>query len=178
MIDYFATLILQTLAVIDSFSVALILGSVTILTILEITRVPHQEMDRTTKISRSVLGAGIVTQIVYRGVDILATYNLIANDEIIVGDISAVYSLTLILTIAGFLTYVFQKRRNITFQMFVFLEAAIWYTMFALKEVTLQSVTLMEMSSGALSLLTMIIVILLLLIADSSKRYYHKKNKK
>ncbi len=173
-------IIVQTLSVIDGLSVSLIIGAVTILAILEITRVQHQEIDRGTTVARQVLGLGILAQLVYRAVDFILTSNLIINGEMEVSDLPAVYLISLVMTVAAVVAYTMHKAHKLQTALFVFLQASLWYTMFILSQVVSRSVELSEMSAGALTLLTLIVVILLLLILDSIKRYYHKNkaNKK
>ena len=168
-------IILQTLSVIDGLSVALIIGAITILAVLEITRVAHQEIDRGTLVARQILGIGILAQVLYRGVDLITTVNLIASGDIALSDLSSVYLISLIMTLAAVVAFALHKAHKLQLALFVFLETALWYTMFVLSQFAARSEAIVGASAGALVLVTIIVVILLLLVCDSMKRYYHKK---
>ena len=168
-------IVLQTLSVIDGLSVALIIGAITILAVLEITRVAHQEIDRGTLVARQILGLGILAQVIYRAVDFITTWNLIASGDIAISDLSSPYLISLIMTIAAVVAFAMHKARKLQLALFVFLETALWYTMFVLSQFASRSEAIVEASAGALVLITIIVVILLLLVCDSMKRYYHKK---
>lgn len=176
--ENFAQIILQVLSVLDGLSVAYIIGAVTILVILEITREAHQELDKGTRITRHVLGLGILTQLVYRGVDFATTMSLVNNQDIQIGDLSSVYLISLIMTLAAVVAFAMQKRKKMQFQMFVFFQAALWYTMFVLSQFVARNPAISEMSGGSLSMTTIVAIIFILLVLDSTKRYYHKKVKK
>ena len=177
MTETLATIILQVLSILDGLSVAIIIGSVTVLTILEITKLPHEENDRGMKVARKVLGLSILTQFVYRGVDFLATLNLINSGDIALSDISPVYLITLVMTVSAIVGFVLNKMHKLQNTLFVFLQASLWFTMFVLSQIVARTSDATAVSSGAVTLLTLIIVILLILICDSTKRYYHKKHK-
>ena len=175
MTETLARIILQVLSIVDGLSVAIIIGSVTVLTILEISRKAHEETDRGMKVARRVLGIGILAQFIYRGVDFVSTLNLITNGDVAIANISPVYLITLIMTVAAIVGFFLNKAKKLQNELFVFLEASLWYTMFVLGQFMAHSEGAAELSRGALTLLTLIIVILLILICDSAKRYYHKK---
>ena len=177
MTETLARIILQVLSILDGLSVAIIIGSVTVLTILEITKRPHEENDRGMKVARKVLGLSILTQFVYRGVDFLATINLINSGDIALSDISPVYLITLVMTVSAIVGFVLNKMHKLQNTLFVFLQASLWFTMFVLSQIVARTSDATAVSSGAVTLLTLIIVILLILICDSTKRYYHKKHK-
>jgi hypothetical protein len=168
-------IILQTLSVIDGLSVALIIGSITILAVLEITRVAHQEIDRGTLVARKILGLGILAQLVYRSVDFITTANLIAKGDVAVSDLSAIYLISLLMTVAAVVAFALHKAHKLQLALFVFFETALWYTMFVLSQFAARSEAIVGASAGVLVLITIIVVIFVLLVCDSMKRYYHKK---
>lgn len=178
MTQTFIQSILQILGVLDGLTVALILGSITILTICEITRLPHQEIDRGMTVSRKVLGFAIITQAVFRSIDIITTINLVRGGQIAWSDIPSAYVLTLIMTVAAVGIYIAFRLHKVQTALFVFLETALWYTMFMISQFFARAVQTGQISGAALTLLSVIVVILLLLLADTAKRYYHKKSKK
>lgn len=175
MFETITQIILQTLSIIDGLSVALVIGSITILTILEITRVAHQEIDRGTLVARQVLGIGILAQFVYRGVDLVTTWNLVTSGNIAVSDLSSAYIISLIMTVAAVVAFALHKAHKMQLALFIFLETALWYTMFVLSQFAARSEAVVGASAGALTLVTIIVIILVLLACDSMKRYYHKK---
>lgn len=177
MIETLAGLILQILTIFDGLSVAIIIGSVTILTILEITRKPHEDLDRGMKVARKVLGLGILTQAVYRGVDLVATLNLVTNGDIDIASISPIYLISLIMTLAAIAGFVLNKMHKLQNTLFVFLQASLWYTMFVLSQFAARVDGVADIGRAVITLLSLIIVILLILLCDSAKRYYHKPKK-
>jgi hypothetical protein len=172
--DQFLQILIQVLSTIDSFSVSLILGSITVLAVLYITNTAVTHTAEKS-IAFKVLSFGVLTQIVYRGVDVFITGNMLANKELQLVDLSGIYFISLLMLLVAVGLFVVHKYKKVETAMFVFLQAAIWYALFLISQVAGRSALLQEMSTVTLILVALIIVIVLLLGLDTVKRLYSKK---
>jgi hypothetical protein len=172
--DQFLQTLIQVLSTVDSFSVSLILGSVTVLALLCITGSTTSEL-KEKGLALNVLTFGVLAQIVYRGVDICITGNMLLNKELELTDLSGVYFISLLMLVVAIGLFVIHKYKKIETGMFVFLQAAIWYALFLISQVAGRSTLLQEMGTVTLILVALIVVIVLLLGLDTAKRLYSKK---
>ncbi|MEN9852130.1 MAG: hypothetical protein RI996_73 [Candidatus Parcubacteria bacterium] len=172
----FLEIFVQLFSIVDGLSVSLILGSVTILAILEITRKVEKEREVAT--TMAVLWFGVLVQVVYRGIDLVITSNMLMNKDMQLSDLSPVYGISLLLTIASVAMFVLYKKNKIDVPLFMFAQTAVWYTLFILSQLVSRTDSIATMNLGALILLSIVLVVVLILVLDSYKRYFLKKKHK
>jgi predicted permease len=176
--NIFLETFIQFLSIVDGLSVSLILGSVTLLALLEITRKDEKEKDRGTLVATGLLWVAVLVQLVYRGIDLVITGNMLSNRDIQFADISPVYLVSLLLTLSAVALFVMKNKNKVQLSTFIFSQAAIWYTLFIVSQVISRSPLFASFGAFSHVLLAIVLIIIIVLILDSYKKYFLKKKNK
>jgi hypothetical protein len=121
-------------------------------------------------ISIKVLAFSVVTQFIFKCVDILTTYNLYKYKDIAPTDVTVSYYLNAFIIFIAFALFFLKKHKKITPTLFVFTQAALWISNFVL----LRNELFLSLSSEAVVVGTLISIAGLLLGQDFLRKRFLK----
>lgn len=172
MLDILSQIISVAITLIGSFSAYIIVGTVLTLALTEIFYgAPALSTKDGEGVAFKLFAIAVLAQVIFRGVDVITSLNLIAYKNLSVEDISALYLLTTTVTLVSFMLFFLRKHKKISTLVFVFLSNALWLTDFAL---TKSGIVSEQISTTFLVVSSLLMISALLFAQDLARRKWRK----
>jgi hypothetical protein len=172
MLDILSQIISVAITLMGSFSAYVILGTVLALALTEIFYgAPDLHAKDGEGVTFKLFAIAVLTQVIFRGVDVITSLNLIAYGNLMVSEISPLYFFTTAITFISFALFFFRKHKKISALVFIFLSNALWLTDFTL---TKSGIIGEGISSTFIVVSGLLMISALLFVQDLARRKWRK----